>query len=177
MGWKGKRCGCIGEFVPAHLGRTSADTAFGGWPTLPASESVGQLAARNPFNPRPLISHLTNSNESGNLYLKVPLIVSPFRPSFPPQLSVFSQPFDSCRPFCFHNDTNPFSRNSLVFTSMQNPRGVTLRIMIFTSNSPPSHGLQVLSLPHIFYPKRSREVENAPVTLLLATDPKKQKWG
>jgi hypothetical protein len=28
--------------------------------------------------------------------------------------------------FCFHNVTNPFSRNSFIFTSIQNPRGVTL---------------------------------------------------
>jgi hypothetical protein len=28
--------------------------------------------------------------------VKVPLTVSPFRPSFPPQLNVFSQPFNSC---------------------------------------------------------------------------------
>jgi len=28
-------------------------------------------------------------------------------------------------PLCFHTLTNPFSRNSLIFTSIQNPRGVT----------------------------------------------------
>src|SRR5260370_3991531 len=46
-------------------------------------------AVRKPFNPRPLISHLTNSNGCGNLRLKVLLTVSPFRPSFPPQSAVY----------------------------------------------------------------------------------------
>src|SRR6266404_3522730 len=43
---------------------------------------------RNPFNPQPLISHLTNSNGCGNIQSKVPLTVPPFRPSFLPQLAV-----------------------------------------------------------------------------------------
>jgi len=41
---------------------------------------------RKPFNPQALISHLTNSNGCGNFYSKVLLTVSPFRPSFRPQL-------------------------------------------------------------------------------------------
>ena len=40
---------------------------------------------RNPFNPQYLISHLTNSNGCGNLWVKVLLPVSPFRPSLLPQ--------------------------------------------------------------------------------------------
>jgi len=36
---------------------------------------------RKPFNPQPLISHLTNSNGCGNLQPKVLLTVSPFPPS------------------------------------------------------------------------------------------------
>src|SRR6266404_8609235 len=43
---------------------------------------------RNPFNPQYLISHLTNSNGCGNLYTKVLLTVSPFRPSLLPLLRV-----------------------------------------------------------------------------------------
>ena len=35
---------------------------------------------------------MTNSDGCGNLQVKVTLTVSPFRPSFPPQPSVFSQP-------------------------------------------------------------------------------------
>jgi hypothetical protein len=47
------------------------------------------LLVRNPFNPQPLISHLTNSNGCGNLQVKVLLTVSPSRPSFPPQSDVY----------------------------------------------------------------------------------------
>ena len=47
--------------------------------------------ARNSFNSQSLISHLTNSNGCGNLYFKVLLTVSPFRPFFPPQPGVYSR--------------------------------------------------------------------------------------
>ena len=47
--------------------------------------------ACNPLNPQPLISHLTNSNRCGSLQFKVLPTVSPFRPSFLPPVSVFSQ--------------------------------------------------------------------------------------
>jgi hypothetical protein len=49
------------------------------------SASPGRRHSRNPFNPQPLISHLTNSNECGNLQVKVLLTVSPLRPFLPPQ--------------------------------------------------------------------------------------------
>jgi hypothetical protein len=39
-----------------------------------------------PFNPRPLISHLTNSNECGNLQVKVLLTVSPVSSSLSPAI-------------------------------------------------------------------------------------------
>jgi len=48
-----------------------------------------QYGARKPFNPQPLISHLTNSNGCGNLQPKDLLTVSPFRPSFFPPLNLF----------------------------------------------------------------------------------------
>jgi hypothetical protein len=44
---------------------------------------------RNPFNPQCLISHLTNSNECGNMQPKVLLTVSPFPPSLTQQLDLF----------------------------------------------------------------------------------------
>jgi len=37
----------------------------------------------------------------------------------------FTPIFEGPLLFCFHNLTNPFSSNPLVFTSIQNPRGVT----------------------------------------------------
>jgi hypothetical protein len=52
----------------------------------------------NPFNSQFLISYLTNSNGCGNLWSKVLLTVSPFRPFLPPQPRVFSQPFNFCQP-------------------------------------------------------------------------------
>ena len=55
------------------------------------SVSSRSAPLRNPFNPQSLISHLTNSNGCGNLCTKVLLTVSPFRPSFPPQPSVYSR--------------------------------------------------------------------------------------
>ncbi len=50
----------------------------------------------NSFNPPPLIYHLTNRYRCGNLQDKVPLIVSPSRPSFDPPANVFSQPSNFC---------------------------------------------------------------------------------
>jgi hypothetical protein len=44
---------------------------------------------RNPFNSQSLIYHLTNSNGCGNLWSKVLLTVSPFRPSLLPQPCVY----------------------------------------------------------------------------------------
>jgi hypothetical protein len=52
----------------------------------------------NPLNPQLLISHLTNSNECGNLQVKVLLTVSPSRPSFPPQLHVYQRAFSTIHP-------------------------------------------------------------------------------
>jgi hypothetical protein len=49
-----------------------------------------------PFNPQPLISHLTNSNGCGNLQSKVLLTVSPFRPPFFPRPNVYPQLFHFC---------------------------------------------------------------------------------
>jgi hypothetical protein len=46
---------------------------------------------RKLFNPQSLISHLTNSNGCGNLWTKVLLTVSPFRPFLPPQPRVCSR--------------------------------------------------------------------------------------
>src|ERR1700730_4321571 len=37
--------------------------------------------------------------------------------------SSFLSPLPAVAGLCFHNDTNPLSRNSLVFTFIQNPRG------------------------------------------------------
>jgi hypothetical protein len=51
----------------------------------------GLQARRKPLNPRPLLSHLTHSNGCGNLQLKVPLTVSPFRPSFAPAIRCVSE--------------------------------------------------------------------------------------
>jgi hypothetical protein len=48
------------------------------------------ILIRKPFNPQSLISHLTNSNECGNLQAKVLLTVSPLPPFFLPQPSVCS---------------------------------------------------------------------------------------
>jgi hypothetical protein len=63
------------------------------WPSLTSFSRLGlsSLAApgRNPFTSQPLISHLTNSNGCGNLQTKVPLTVSPSRPSFSPQPHVY----------------------------------------------------------------------------------------
>jgi len=50
--------------------------------------------SRKPFNPQPLISHLTNSNGCGNLQTKVLLIVSPLGTLLLPQPRVYSQPSD-----------------------------------------------------------------------------------
>jgi hypothetical protein len=51
---------------------------------------------RNLFNPQSLIYHLTNSPPMRYSLVKVLLTVSPFAPSFFPQLNVFSQSFNSC---------------------------------------------------------------------------------
>jgi hypothetical protein len=100
------------------------------------SSPLWEFAARlphNPFNPQPLISHLTNSNGCGNLYTKVLLTVSPFRPFLLPQprVSPSITPDPTHYPLsvalCFHNLTNPFSCKPFCFTSIQNPRGITLR--------------------------------------------------
>src|ERR1700730_8682960 len=88
---------------------------------------------RNPFNSQSLISHLTNSNGCGNMWFKVLLTVSPFRPSFLPQLRVspsvhrFLSPLFSYRykslsaqPSCFHIHTKPpgcYPPASLIETS------------------------------------------------------------
>ena len=50
----------------------------------------------NSFNPLPLIYHLTNRYGYGNLQVKVPLTVSPSRPSFDPPANVFSQTSNFC---------------------------------------------------------------------------------
>src|SRR6266403_1733567 len=44
----------------------------------------GLAPSRKPLNPHSLISHLTNSNRCGNIWTRVPLTVSPFRPFLPP---------------------------------------------------------------------------------------------
>jgi hypothetical protein len=50
------------------------------------------------------------------------------RASVPPwQIQRFSSPL------CFHTLTNPFFRNPFLFTSMQNPRGVTLPLLFRNS--------------------------------------------
>jgi hypothetical protein len=51
------------------------------------------------------------------------------RSSGPGQFSMLSLPpwQSNLLALCFHNLTNPFSHNSFYFTSIQNPRGCTLR--------------------------------------------------
>src|ERR1700737_3676147 len=96
--------------------------------------------ALKPFNLQSLISHLTNSNGCGNLRTKVLLTVSPFGPFlFSATPCVFATVrFLSLLPaeasLCFHNLTNPFSRNPFIFTSIQNPRGCGgYSVRLFTS--------------------------------------------
>ena len=66
------------------------------WKTVPSVPRV--VCVFQPIQFTAFISHLTNSNGCGNLYPKVLLTVSPFRPSFSPQSKVYPQPFDSCNP-------------------------------------------------------------------------------
>jgi hypothetical protein len=66
--------------------------------------------------------------------------VSCFVPSFVFRISSFVSRFA----LCFHNLTNPFSRNSRVFTSIQNPGGVP-------SNSRSPRQLSDYSLPTTHY--------------------------
>jgi hypothetical protein len=54
----------------------------------PASVRVESNHAHHVMRPV-FISHLTNSGRCGNLQRKVSLTVSPFSPSFPPQLDLF----------------------------------------------------------------------------------------
>ena len=67
---------------------------------------------------------------------ELPFRISGFRPLFCPYvdsaLGACPEPVGASRRYqlpsillalCFHNDTNPFSRNSVLFTSMQIPRG------------------------------------------------------
>ena len=75
------------------------------------------MPSRKPFNPRPLISHLTNSNGCGNTQPKVLLTVSPLPPSFPPQPRVSSQP-SILSDLCFHGLTNCFSRNPFILRNI-----------------------------------------------------------
>ena len=64
--------------------------------------------ARKPFNSQSLISHLTNSNECGNLQTKVLLTVSLFRPFLLPQPRVFSR-----APYCKFFRMRSLAPNSL----------------------------------------------------------------
>jgi hypothetical protein len=106
-----------------------------------------------PFNPQPLISHLTNSNGCGNLSPKVLLTCPRIVPSFFPNPGCFPRTIDFYRP-CFHILTNPFSHNSFIFTSIQNPRGVGISALYlatrhfpFVLSSLPPLGLSCLSFP------------------------------
>ncbi|SRR6266404_2475178 len=110
---------------------------------------MGTPGARpNPFNPQPLISHLTNSNGYGNLQSKVLQTLSPLPPSFNRNSACIRSRYalptidDPCSPLfsfhalinpsyrpidlqvlSFHTLTNPFSRNPFPFSSIQNPGG------------------------------------------------------
>jgi hypothetical protein len=121
----------------------------------------------NPFNPQLLISHLTNSNGCGNVAIKVLLTVSPFRPFLLPSPTpcVFAA-IQFLSTLCFHHLTNPSSCNSLLFTSIQNPRGVTppsinavvAAVPFFANPFVSYHILQALyfhAIPHSFTQRRS----------------------
>ena len=91
--------------------------------------------------------------------------MAPFRPFVPPQLRVFSQPFDFCRPFAFILLRIAFPATPFFSQPSALPGGVTLRrapcrlghLCIFTPPVPKSFSchrskralVQVLCLPHI----------------------------
>ena len=77
----------------------------------------------NPLNPKPLISHLTNSNGCGDLQPKVLLTVSPFRPSFPSQLDPFPRSPQALSPLSTAFTPNR-SLTPLSTAFAQNARGV-----------------------------------------------------
>src|SRR6266849_5724414 len=52
-------------------GKGCLPLAVRGWVGIRSSLGSLSRPARNPFNPQPLISHLTNSNGCGNLHAKV----------------------------------------------------------------------------------------------------------
>jgi hypothetical protein len=74
------------------------------------------LRSPQPIQFTAFISHLTNSNGCGNLYPKVLLTVSPFRPSFSPQSKVYPQPFGSCTP-CAPKSPFVFNRLRTLYLS------------------------------------------------------------
>ena len=87
----------------------------------PRLTHILHISARNPFNPQPLIYHLTNRRQVGYSSVKVLLTVSPVRPSFlqPPALHpanhrfftpLFSTSSESLfsQLLCFHIYLNPY---------------------------------------------------------------------
>jgi hypothetical protein len=71
----------------------------------------------NPFNPKSLISHLTNSNGCGNLYLRLRCQCPRFSPSFLPGCIAFPPPIDFLV-LCFHPFTSCSFRNPFVLLTI-----------------------------------------------------------
>ena len=90
---------------------------------------------RNPLNSQSLISHLTNSNGCGNLFTKVLLTVSPFRPSLLPQPRVSSPIFDFVGPLFSYSYELLFS-HLLCFDNHLNCPGV-YSSSVHRNTSPP----------------------------------------
>src|SRR6266404_7140614 len=74
------------------------------------------------------ISHLTNSGECGNLQPKVSLTVSPFSPSFPPQLNLFPHSLRAVSPvFTAFTPNRALTPLSTAFTQTYRGCGVPRR--------------------------------------------------
>jgi hypothetical protein len=106
-------------------------------------------SSRNPFNLRPVISHLTNSNGCGNLQVKVLLTVSPSRPSFPPQFDVYSEPRSLCSPLVTRHSPLPLYFHQLA-VSLSLPKKSTplqsSKSSLFFENAGVGGGIPIPSL-------------------------------